>query len=601
MSFLEALGLDLAKDVGKKLIDAIVKSHQEQPLDTSVKSRKELAVDSAPPDFEARIAEHLGFVARITERVEFFGLAEAKQTDRDTIDLFMSLPRKFAGARSQKQISEAALLRRLRNYVLLGAPGSGKTTTIKRLARHILTKAPASERDQAQYPLVIRLRTLTGEQGLIDSIGFIYGLAEQRTWSRRERESFARTQERRARAIGFIADTTGALFLLDGLDEVDKSLRDIVENEITLLAESCDVARMIVTCRSGDYNAQLSHFDVLELAPLESHQIELIARRWTREPAEFLRGVRGQPFFDLTTRPLFLCQLLTIFEQTGTIPDQPTDVVERVVRLALEEWDERHKKQPRRSRYAAFDTARKRDFLANLAFWFMYVNPQEQLNRVLLEMAYAEIHERFGLPSDDATLVARELETHTGIFVEVGTAFEFSHLSLQEFLAANYLVRQPISRRFIQYLSAKAAPLAIAVALSTTPETWFAQLLLTDQALQTVRPDTWRSFCSRLLQERPAFVHGVTLGFACIALAMLGPSKDEFVRRFLTQPVTQRSIKLAAAYYRLKRHEGACGVVLRDDLHIPADPAPLREIWIGCGALDELDKSGLLRRADLSS
>src|SRR5687768_2300405 len=108
MGFLESLGLELAKDIGKRLIDAIVPLGKDRPVET------------VPPDFESRISEHLASVARITERVEFFGLAEAKHTDRDTIDLFVSLPRKFAGARSQRQISESALLRRQGHYILLG-------------------------------------------------------------------------------------------------------------------------------------------------------------------------------------------------------------------------------------------------------------------------------------------------------------------------------------------------------------------------------------------------------------------------------------------------------------------------------------------------
>lgn len=589
MPFFEDVGIELAKEIGKRLLDAVTARRKDAP------------VESAPADFQAKISDHLSFVARITERVEFFGLAKGKQTDHDTVDLFLSLPRKFVGRRLQKQMKELVLLQRSANHVLLGAPGSGKTTTLKRLARHLLNEGPISPRDGSQYPVLVRLRTISGEQGLLDALGDVFGLTDQSSWLRKEKEPRVRNLERQARMIAFVADGTGALLLLDGLDEVDGALRPSVEDEITLLAESCAESKIIVTCRSGDYNAQLSRFDVLELAPLEAGQIELIVKRWTNDASRFLNTVRSQPFLDLTTRPLFLCQLLTIFNQTGSIPDQPTDVVERVVRLALEEWDERHKKQPRRSRYATFDSSRKRDFLANVAFWFTYVNPKEQLTTSALEAAYGEIHERFGLPSGDAKLVAHELETHTGIFVEVGTVFEFSHLSLQEFLTASYLVRQPLSKAFIRYLTAKPAPLAVAAALSTRPEIWLSQLLLSDPALRVVSIEIWRSFFARLLQERPALVKSASLGFACIAFAMLGPCKDDYVRQFLLQPVVQESMKTAAAFYRLKCDQTSCRAVLHKPTYTDFEIHPLREITVAAETMNELWATGILRKSDLSA
>jgi hypothetical protein len=58
-----------------------------------------------------------------------------------------------------------------------------------------------------------------------------------------------------------------------------------------------------------------------------------------------------------------------------------------------------------------------------------------------LARAYGTIADRYGLPQRQAGLVARELESHTGLIQQVGVDYEYCHLSLQEFLAADSLVR----------------------------------------------------------------------------------------------------------------------------------------------------------------
>jgi hypothetical protein len=582
MTFLETLGLDAAKEIAKRLVSQAFERERSRP-------------DTAS-DFETNIAAHLVFVDNITSRVEFYGLGEAKSTDRDTVDLFASLPRKFAGKSASNTVTELHLISAADPYVLLGAPGAGKTTSLKRIARRLLTAVPHGATDDAQYPIFVRLREMTRERSIVELLGSILGLTAHAThWTQKEKESAIAFHERKIGAIASIAYQTGALILLDGLDEVDTAVRASVERDISALAEHSRGAHIIVACRSGDYTAQLEQFNVLELAPLGKQQIARIARRWTKDWKGFLKSLAAQPFEDLASRPLFLCQLLVIFDQTGSIPDQPSDAVERVVRLALEEWDQQHKKQLRRSKYAKFDSAKKRDFLAALAFWFFYKVPRERFTTGLLELVYLELHARFELPDDDARLVAEELETHTGIFVEVGHQFEFSHLSLQEFLAAAYLARQPIVPEYITYLKVRPAVLAIAVALSTRPEAWLAELVLRDASLASLDDVTLRSFFARLLQERPCFESSAQLGIVAISLIGLLKYTDEYVRLFLDLPAVRGSINTAAGCYRISSARGQYRLTLRDEV-LPLNIDP-RILMIGASEMAEIERENLLRRS----
>src|SRR5205807_130648 len=80
--------------------------------------------------------------------------------------------------------------------------------------------------------------------------------------------------------LASILDSTGALVVLDGLDEVTPELRAVTERAIISLASKLRTVAIIVTCRSGDYVRPLDGFDSLEIAPLTDEQICAIAERW---------------------------------------------------------------------------------------------------------------------------------------------------------------------------------------------------------------------------------------------------------------------------------------------------------------------------------
>lgn len=342
----------------------------------------------------------------------------------------------------------------------------------------------------------------------------------------------------------------GAVVFLDGLDEIWADMRSHTSLEIIRLARGLEGAKVIVSSRTGDLTLPLEGFTAVEVAPLSADQVRDIAARWLPEPAEFLKALEALPYRDVADRPLLLRQLLLLYKRYGFLPEQPAQVYKRVIRLLLEEWDaQRH--IIRRSKYAGFDPDRKIEFLAALAYHLTYNMKQKRFDELELIEACRRFTATFNLPSEDAMEVARELETHTGIFVESAhEIYEFSHLSIQEYLCANYLVRDGDQRAIRAALASYAAPVAVATALSSRPSAWFARLVLSGPRLNVALD----SFLSRLIIERPFFELYEPLGFAALSLcesAALRRDVPEALTAFMTLGGVLESIGSALRWYAL--------------------------------------------------
>ena len=243
--------------------------------------------------------------------------------------------------------------------------------------------------------------------------------------------------------------------------------------------------------------------------------------------------------------------------------------------LCLDFWDA-ERRINRESAYSGFTNERKLEFLSALSYHITYVNDIKRFSHEILLRAYTEICYQFRLPLDEAFLVCREIESHTGLIFESAGAFEFSHLSLQEYLAANHMVRLPFDPIMVQYLNKYPAPLAVAVSLSSNPSGWLASLIYfsknfaeTDDKFRggvLLKEDTVVSFPRRMIIEKPVF--SIDLPFGLALLRLLGSIRSlgvysngeivdpktlnpnvEVVRQFVRMEGVLDSVRIAFAKY----------------------------------------------------
>lgn len=383
-------------------------------------------------DIGARLSAHLKFIDSWSSQIQFLGMSEPAETDKTAITLRLSaIPRQFRAKDSRSKIfGSASLLSKKAHHILLGDPGSGKTTTVKQICRALLHDEAISEHDKYQYPIVVRLREMKDTSDIwrqiSDLIGLKYESHAPAPSAHLNLSSGAPLEQQLeykvsgtplSRAVCEFLDRTNAVLFVDGIDEVLPSLRRSVEKDLSLLAHSTLHAKVICTCRSGDYARRIDGYTLVEIMPLSETEIEGIVRRWATNKKRFFAEVAERSYADMMDRPLFLAQMIFLFNNLGRLPARPTDLYRRLVTLMLEKWDD-ERGIKRVSTYATFEADEKLEFLSRLAFYLLYKGGKKVFDESELVAAYSAICEGFRLSRGDALSVVREIESHTGIIVK---------------------------------------------------------------------------------------------------------------------------------------------------------------------------------------
>jgi hypothetical protein len=425
-------------------------------------------------DLETALLNHLNYVENISRQIGFKEMLVPKSLKSLYISLDIQLAPKrllpYGFKKSLFKIDE--LVAKDSHLVILGDPGAGKTTSIKSLAQKLLHEESELLKKYS-FPLLIQLRDLDENESLFSRISEILGINVFYKLNGVTKLAGDEDFEKyRNSSITQYLDCLKPLLLIDGFDEISEEKQNSIQKELRSLCNSLNEAKVILTCRSGAFDVFLENTETFEICSLDEDQINYFISKWFEDKKienGFKAELNKSVFKDLTIRPLTLSHLCALYEKLHRLPEKPKYIYRRLISLLLEEWDSQ-RAIVRESAYYNFETERKYEFLAHLAFQLTIDTPKKRFTEDELLTSLKKFYTAFSIYEKEIIPLVNEIESHNGIFVKSSyDTYEFSHKSMQEYLCADHIVRKGSIP--LNLLSKNNLPneMAIAVCLSATP------------------------------------------------------------------------------------------------------------------------------------
>jgi predicted NACHT family NTPase len=586
-------------------------------ISTSIEKKKEtdqtILTISKDTDFNTAIVQLINSMYNWSQHIEFIGIADPVALSTIDLKYYFSYRDENPNiAANSIDISETEIVFESKNILIEGAPGSGKTTTLKRLlGLYFFSDSPI---EAYNYPLLIRLRSVEGNYNLFTYICFLLGISveekiiesvrtvkktrriiieeDEETKKKRLKEkskagsSYFETEEyeedekfisdryhvvgneRVEKFIVNLLEENKVLLFIDGIDELKPSIMEGFRRNINDVAINIKEAKILITSRDGYFQPSSDSFKKLRIRELNIEQQKAIASRWLLDPSAFLEELDKKSYRELANKPLFLNFLILLFKENCAngiqlLPAQSIDVYIQFIELILEKWDGSKNIKGRQSKYSNFNNKKKEKFLSELAFVLTYKIKSKEFKTLDFENAYSHICLNFELPPEEATMVAQEIQSHTGLILKTGYyTYEFSHFALQEFLCANYIVKASMDEHISIYLEQYPQVLALCVGLSSDSSIWLNSLIkrILDFKQLDIRTEVSYQLLNRLLTEQPIFKYDLRLATSLLKLsASIDFSRNNMREVYLNIIKSNTSIEKAViqvlSYY--KRKEGS--------------------------------------------
>ncbi|MEM6253684.1 MAG: NACHT domain-containing protein [Cyanobacteria bacterium P01_D01_bin.156] len=348
--------------------------------------------------------------------------------------------RRYRGRRSDEGKRSGIDVANEKQFLMvLGGPGAGKSTFLRKLGLEALRTFHYEKTSYRHRTIPVLLELKRFEDDDIDITVLIA-------------EEFGH--------CGFPAPTEFVvqalkqgklLIVLDGLDEVPAANLDNVICAIQDFVDQYDQNRFIASCRTAAYHGGFTRFSDVGMADFDDEQIEQFIGNWfsSEQDAErqtgkkcweILQDVKNKAAKELAHTPLLLTFLCLVYDRSQRFPANRSSLYQRALRILLEEWAS-EKRINRDKIYEGLNIELEEGLLSEIAYLGFDADQLFFSRRELTAHIKDFLASNLNVPKTlDGEAVLHAIEVQQGILVErAEDAYSFSHLTLQEYLTAQYL------------------------------------------------------------------------------------------------------------------------------------------------------------------
>ncbi len=456
-------------------------------------------VGVAPKDGKEALAIYCVVLAYTTGRLSLRGLdrgasdASRKQAPLDLAQVYVDLDttsraqiisfdsKSARNESDQPPLSAMEAVIRNRRLVLLGDPGSGKSTFVNRLAGGLalaptattnLTGWPASEANLLPVLVILRDYARTMADGEPDC---------RHLWSFIKVRLDAQNLGAASEPIHQCLEDGRALVMFDGLDEIStRQQRCFVRDAVTAFTERYPRNRFLLTCRILSYqepverdeeDLRINGFPVYTLAPFDDARIDRFIAAWYGEltqqgtvrsedrddlTARLQQAVRRPDLHGMAGNPLLLTVMALVHTHKGRLPDARAILYEDTVDLLLSRWEEQKLAKDNRPGLSGLLTqAGRAEIDLKRVLWSLAYASHGQgeggdgaladIPEVSLQKALANLKKNAEGQADLnwARDLMETMKLRAGLLIErLPGVFTFPHRTLQEYLACVHLTSE---------------------------------------------------------------------------------------------------------------------------------------------------------------
>lgn len=324
--------------------------------------------------------------------------------------------------------------------MVLGGPGIGKSTFLRKAGLEALKEKEGNFEHEC-IPVFLELKRFTE-----DPIDIEVLIAEEFKIC-----GYPYPEEMVKAAL----ESGKLLILFDGLDEVPAANIDNVIRKIGDFVNQYSQNRFIASCRIAAYKGGFTQFTEVEIAEFDDSQVKAYINNWFASSSdsdqhqiaqqcwEELNGKRHETTKELAWNPLLLTLLCMVYDELQNFPRNRADLYEKALNIFLKKWAV-EKGLPQDSAVGQYlDISTEKRLLyeiaaKNLEADRLFLREDELIDQI------KEFNDRNTNipPTFDASKILETIVVEKGLIVEkVSGIYSFFHLTFQEYLTANYFLR----------------------------------------------------------------------------------------------------------------------------------------------------------------